>query len=95
MGSFPPYSALQNCTISWAHHSVELRSIEGVTVRVTSIEKTIADCFKYRSKVGLDVALEALKDAMRRRLISQNELWSCAKIDRVTIVMRPYLEALA
>ena len=75
-------------------HGVELKSIEGVPVRITSVEKTIADCFKYRSKVGLDVALEALKDATRRKLISQNELWSCAKIDRVTNVMRPYLEAL-
>lgn len=75
-------------------HGVELRSIEGVPVRITSVEKTITDCFKYRSKVGLDVALEALKDATRRKLISQNELWSCAKIDRVTNVMRPYLEAL-
>ena len=63
-------------------------------MRITSVEKTIADCFKYRGKVGLDVALEALKDATRRKLISQNELWSCAKIDRVTNVMRPYLEAL-
>ncbi len=75
-------------------HGVELKSIEGMPVRITSVEKTIADCFKYRSKVGLDVALEALKDATRRKLISQNELWSCAKIDRVTNVMRPYLEAL-
>jgi predicted transcriptional regulator of viral defense system len=76
-------------------HGVEPKSIDGVTVRITSIEKTIADCFKYRNKIGLDVALEALKDAMRRKLINQNELWSCAKIDRVTNVMRPYLEALA
>lgn len=75
-------------------HGVELKSIEGVPVRITSVEKTIADCFKYRGKVGLDVALEALKDATRRKLISQNELWSCAKVDRVTNVIRPYLEAL-
>lgn len=75
-------------------HGIELKSVDGVPVRITSIEKTIADCFKYRSKVGLDVALEALKDATQRKLIDQNELWSCAKIDRVTNVMRPYLEAL-
>ncbi len=75
-------------------HGIEVKSIEGVPVRITSIEKTIADCFKYRSKVGLDVAIEALKDATRLKLISQNELWSCAKIDRVTNVMRPYLEAI-
>lgn len=76
-------------------HGIELKKIEGVQVRITTIEKTIADCFKYRNKVGLDVALEALKDAMRRGLISQDELWICATIDRVTNVMRPYLEALA
>lgn len=75
-------------------HGVDLKSIEGVPVRITTVEKTIADCFKYRSKVGLDVALEALKDATRQKRLSQNELWACAKIDRVTNVMRPYLEAL-
>lgn len=75
-------------------HGIEVKPIEGIPVRITSIEKTIADCFKYRSKVGLDVAIEALKDATRRKLISQNELWSCARIDRVTSIMRPYLEAL-
>ena len=75
-------------------HGVELKSIEGVPVRITTVEKTIADCFKYRSKVGLDVALEALKDATRQKRISLNELWACAKIDRVTNVMHPYLEAL-
>ena len=73
---------------------IELKSVDGVPVRITSIEKTIADCFKYRSKVGLDVALEALKDATQRKLINQNELWACAKIDRVKNVMRPYLEVL-
>lgn len=75
-------------------HGVDLKLIEGVPVHITSVEKTIADCFKYRSKVGLDVALEALKDATRQKRISQNELWACAKIDRVTNVMRPYLEAI-
>ncbi len=73
---------------------VETMNIEGVPVLITTIEKTIADCFKYRSKVGLDVALEALKEAQRRKLADQNELWSCAKVDRATNVIRPYLEAL-
>lgn len=75
-------------------HGVELTTIDRVPVRITSIEKMIADCFKFRSKVGLDVALEALKEATSRRMIDQNELWTCAKIDRVTNVMRPYVEAL-
>jgi predicted transcriptional regulator of viral defense system len=76
-------------------YGVEARVIEGVQVRITTIEKTIADCFKYRNKVGLDVALETLKEAQRRKVVEQNELWACAKVDRVTNVIRPYLEALA
>lgn len=73
---------------------METKTIEGVTVRITTIEKTIADCFKYRNKVGLDVALEALRDAVASRAFDMDELWRCAKIDRVSNVIRPYLEAL-
>jgi predicted transcriptional regulator of viral defense system len=72
----------------------EVHIIDGVEVRITSIEKTIADCFKFRNKVGLDVALEALKDAYRSKRLDQNVLWKYAKIDRVANVMMPYLEAL-
>jgi predicted transcriptional regulator of viral defense system len=70
-------------------------NIDGVNIRITGIEKTITDCFKFRNKVGLDVALEALKEARQRKLIDQNELWFCAKVARVTNIIRPYLEALA
>jgi len=76
-------------------YGATIKEIEGVPVRITVVEKTIADCFKFRNTVGLDVAIEALKEAKRRRLIDQNELWACAKVDRVTNIMRPYLEALA
>lgn len=76
-------------------YGAETKTVEGVKVRITTIEKTIADCFKYRNKVGLDAALEALRDAMAKRLIDQDELWRCAKVDRVSGVIRPYLEALA
>lgn len=69
--------------------------IEGVTVQVTSIPKTIADCFKFRNKIGLDVALEALKDAWQKKLVTMDELWRYAQICRVQNVMRPYLEGLA
>ena len=74
---------------------IEEHIIEGVTVRVYNKAKTVADCFKYRNKIGLDVALEALKDCRRRRLCSNDELWQYAKICRVSEVMRPYLEALS
>lgn len=64
-------------------------------VRVTNVAKTVADCFKFRSLVGLDVAIEALRDALRARATSVDELWKYAQICRVTKIMRPYLEALA
>jgi predicted transcriptional regulator of viral defense system len=73
---------------------VETLSVDGTQIRVTSVAKTVADCFKFRSKVGLDVALEALREARRDKRTSIDELWRCARVDRVVNVMRPYLEAL-
>ena len=73
---------------------IETYRIEGVDVRITSIGKTLADCFKYRHKIGLDVALEALRDAWRGRRITMDEIERCARICRVERVMGPYLEAL-
>jgi predicted transcriptional regulator of viral defense system len=74
---------------------IEEHRIEGVTVRVYSAAKTVADCFKYRNKIGLDVALEALKDYRRANPTGMDELWRFAKICRVARVMRPYLEAVS
>jgi predicted transcriptional regulator of viral defense system len=74
---------------------VEVRRVEGVSVRVYGVAKTIADCFKYRNKVGLDVALEALRDVRRRRLCTNDDLWRYAQVCRVANVMLPYLEATA
>lgn len=74
---------------------VEEHPIEGVTVQVYSPAKTVADCFKYRNKIGLDVAIEALRDCRRARRCTMDELWHYADICRVRNVMRPYLEALA
>jgi len=74
---------------------IEEHIIEGVSVKVYKKAKTVADCFKYRNKIGLDVALEALKDCRQRRLCSNDELWKYAKICRVSNVMRPYLEAIS
>jgi len=64
-------------------------------VRVYGIAKTIADCFKNRNKIGLDVALEALHDVRRQRLCTNDELWRYAQVCRVANVMLPYLEATA
>ena len=74
---------------------VEEHRIEGVPVRVFNPAKTVADCFKFRNKIGLDVALEALRDYRRKHRSGMDELWRFAKVCRVTAVMRPYLEALA
>lgn len=75
-------------------HGVEERRIGGAVVRVFNPAKTVADCFKFRNKVGLDVALEALRDAIRQRKATRDEIWKAAQICRVANVMRPYLESL-
>lgn len=73
---------------------IEEHKIEGVRVRVYGPAKTVADCFKYRNKIGLDVALEALRECWRMRRCTMDALWRYAKICRVANVMRPYLEAM-
>ncbi len=73
---------------------VESYRIEGVEVKVYNPAKTVADCFKYRHKIGLDIALEALRDCLAQHKCPIDELWKYAKICRVQNVMRPYLEAL-
>lgn len=74
---------------------VDRHQIEGVDVPVYSVAKTVADCFKYRNKIGLDVALEALREGLRDRRFTRDELWAHAKVCRVTNTIRPYLEAMA
>jgi predicted transcriptional regulator of viral defense system len=74
---------------------VEDHVIDGVPVRVTSVARTVADCFKFRNKIGLDVALEALQEAWHAKRVSMNELWRYATLCRVTNVMRPYMESLS
>jgi predicted transcriptional regulator of viral defense system len=75
---------------------VEHHLVDQVSVPITSPTKTVADCFKYRNKIGVEVAVEALRDLMKRspRRPPLDELWRYAQIDRVQQVMRPYLEAL-
>ena len=73
---------------------IEKATIERVSLSVYGVAKTVADCFKYRNKIGLDVAMEALRDAWRQRLCTMDDLWRYAKICRVANVMRPYLEML-
>ena len=73
---------------------IELIPIDGVKVPVFNPAKTVADCFKFRNKIGLDVALEALRDGWLQRKLTVDSLWHFATIDRVANVMRPYLESV-
>lgn len=73
---------------------VETHDIEGVPVRVYSTAKTVADCFKYRNKIGTDVAIEALRDCLSQRKATMDELWAAARVCRMSNIMRPYLEAM-
>lgn len=74
---------------------VEQHKIEGVAVQMTTPAKTVADCFRYRDTVGTDVAVEALRDCLRKRKATPSDIFEMAKVDRVARVRRPYLEALA
>ena len=89
----PPIRVMRASGKAFTSGIVE-HTISGRKVRVYCLEKTIVDCFKYRSKVGLDVALEALKDAWHSKKINTDLLWRHAKVCRITNVIRPYLEAL-
>lgn len=73
---------------------IEVHAIDGVAVPITGPARTVADCFKHRNKIGLDVALEALRDALRGRRARVDDLWHHAGVDRVQNVMRPYIEAM-
>lgn len=76
------------------HEGIEEHLIEGAPVRVYSPAKTVADCFKFRNRIGLDVALEALRETWRERRATIDDLWRYAEVCRVSNVMRPYLESL-
>ena len=73
---------------------VEPIDIDGVRVPVFNANKTVADCFKYRNKIGMDVALEALRDGWAQRKLTIDALWHHAAVNRVANVMRPYLESV-
>ena len=91
---YPPIRIVR-FTGSSLNEGIEKHDIEGVNVRIYNPAKTVADCFKYRNKIGLDVSLEALRECIRGRRCTHDELWHYAKVCRVANVMRPYLEAVA
>jgi predicted transcriptional regulator of viral defense system len=90
---YPPLEIVRFSGPSFSF-GVEEHEVDRVTVKVFSPAKTVADCFKFRNKVGLDVALEALRETWRNRQATLDELWEAAKVCRVANVMRPYLEAV-
>lgn len=73
---------------------VEFHTIEGVPVKVFGVAKTIADCFRYRNKIGLSVAIEGLQEALRQRKTTPSEMFRQAERGAIATVIRPYLEAL-
>lgn len=74
---------------------IELHEERGVSLRIFSPAKTVADCFKFRGKVGTDVAISALRDGWRQKRFTMDELWHFAQVCRVGAVMRPYIAMLA
>lgn len=98
-GAEPPRLAHPPVRIFWFTgaaftEGVEIHKVDDVRVRVYSVEKTLADCFKYRNKIGLDTAIEALRRYRTRRSVRFDKLMHYARICRVENIMRPYLEAM-
>ena len=99
-GTRPPKSgvpALRVIQLSGAMMTsgIEQHPIQGVIVPVYSVAKTVADCFRFRNRVGVNLAVEALRDAWQNKKTTSDELWRYAKICRVLNVMRPYFDSLA
>ncbi len=92
----PGYPTLRIARLRGEAYSEGIQTVtdHGAPIRVYSVAKTVTDCFKFRNKIGLDVALEALKDAWHSRKVNMAELHRFAKINRVERVMQPYLEAV-
>ena len=91
--NYPPVKMVQFAGEAYSE-GIDLVERDQVKLRVYCVAKTVADCFKHRNRIGLDVALEALKDARAKKKASADDLWHFAKICRVTNVMRPYLEVV-
>ncbi len=92
-GDLPP---LRICRFSKSalSYGIERHKIDGAVIKIYSPAKTVADCFKYRNKIGLDVAIEVLRDVWSKKKASMDELYRAAKVCRVANVMRPYLESI-
>jgi predicted transcriptional regulator of viral defense system len=76
-------------------YGIQTREVLGVSIRLTSPARTVVDCFRYRNKIGLDVALEALRDVIRSRKATMDEITRVADVCRIETVISPYLESIA
>lgn len=90
---YPPVKMIQFTGEAYSE-GIQVFERDQVALRIYGVAKTVADCFKHRNKIGLDVALEALRDARGQKKATADELWRFATICRVANVMRPYLEAI-
>lgn len=98
-GAEPPRLDFPPLRVFWFgghtfEEGIEQHDVDGIALKVYSPEKTLADCFKYRNKIGLDVVLEALKFYRQRKRFQVDELMRYARVCRVEKIMRPYVEAL-
>ena len=94
----PKITACQVEIVRWSssilYEGAQTQVIGGVDVKITNPAKTVADCFKYRNKIGVDIAIEALKDCIRKRKATIDELVEYGQVCRVAKVMTPYIEAI-
>ena len=91
--TYPPIRLIRSSKKLF-EYGVQIKKGRTTQIRVYSPAKTVADCFRFRNKVGLDVAIEALKDCRRKNAATIDELWEAAKVCRMSKVMKPYLEAV-
>ena len=91
--AYPPIRVVRSSGRALAF-GIRQHIIDGVKVRIYSPAKTVADCFKFRNKIGLDIAIEALREALRQKKATTDELWEAAKVCRVSNIMMPYMESL-
>lgn len=89
---FPPLHVIRMSDLSFGLTTLVVDG--GISIHVTNVAKTVADCFKFRNKIGIDVALEALRDAWKQNKVTMDEIWLAAEHCRVHNVMRPYMESL-
>ncbi|HLB56362.1 MAG TPA: type IV toxin-antitoxin system AbiEi family antitoxin domain-containing protein [Coxiellaceae bacterium] len=90
---YPPLQMIQ-LTKKIYDVGIDTVIVDQVPIRIYNPAKTVVDCFKFRNKIGLDVALEALKDALHQKKVTSDELYYFAKIERVVKIILPYMEAM-